>query len=48
MLAAIACYFLAEFEPLSAQDGAHLVLTLGIGAALVRFAVLERRAHRGG
>jgi uncharacterized membrane protein len=48
MLAAIACYFIAEFEPWSAQDSAHLVLTFGIGAALIRFAILERRAHRDG
>jgi hypothetical protein len=48
MLSAIASYFIAEFEPWSAQDSAHLVLTFGIGAALVRFAMLERRAHRDG
>ena len=44
--AAIATYFIAEFEPLTAGEAAHLVLTFGIGAALIRFGVLERRAHR--
>ena len=47
MLAAIACYFIAEFWAWSAADSAHLVLTFGIGAALVRLAWLERRAHGG-
>jgi hypothetical protein len=46
--AALAAYFLAEFEPLSVGEAAHLVLTFGIGAALVRFGVLERRAHKDG
>jgi uncharacterized membrane protein len=48
MLAAIVGYFIPEFEPWTAQDSAHLVLTFGIGAALIRFAFLERRAHRNG
>jgi hypothetical protein len=46
--AAIAAYFLAEFQPLTAGETAHLVLTFGLGAALIRFGVLERRAHRDG
>jgi hypothetical protein len=46
--AAIAAYFIAEFEPLTVGECAHLVLTFGLGAALVRFGVLERRAHRDG
>ena len=44
--AAIASYFIAEFQPLTVGETAHLVLTFGLGAALVRFGVLERRAHR--
>jgi hypothetical protein len=48
MLSAIASYFIAEFEPWTAADSAHLVLTFGIGAALIRFGILERRAHRDG
>jgi hypothetical protein len=45
--AAIAAYFIAKFEPLTAGEAAHLVLTFGLGAALIRFGVLERRAHSG-
>ena len=48
MAAGIACYLIDHFEPLAAGEVAHLVLTLGIGAALIRFAMLERRAHRDG
>ncbi len=48
MAAAIGCYLIDRFEPLAAGEVAHLVLTLGIGAALIRFAFLERRAHRDG
>ena len=44
--AAIAAYFIAEFEPLTVGETAHLVLTFGLGAALIRFGVLERRAHK--
>jgi len=45
--AALAAYFIAEFQPLTVGETAHLVLTFGLGAALIRFGVLERRAHRG-
>jgi len=44
--AALAAYFIAEFQPLTVGETAHLVLTFGLGAALIRFGVLERRAHR--
>jgi len=46
--AAIAAYFIAEFQPLTVGETAHLVLTFGLGAALIRFGVLERRAHKDG
>src|SRR5437868_1737822 len=46
--AALAAYFLAEFQPLTVGETAHLVLTFGLGAALLRFGFLERRAHRDG
>ena len=46
--AAIAAYFVAEFQPLTVGETAHLVLTFGLGAALIRFGVLERRAHKDG
>lgn len=47
-LAAFAAYFLAEFEPLTVGEASHLVLSFGLGAALIRFGMLERRAHRDG
>lgn len=45
---ALAAYFFAQFEPLSVGEASHLVLSLGLGAALVRFGMLETRAHRDG
>jgi hypothetical protein len=43
---ALAAYFIAQFQPLTVGEAAHLVLTFGLGAALIRFGLLERRAHR--
>ena len=48
LLAALAAYFIAQFQPLTVGETAHLVLTFGLGAALIRFGLLERRAHQGG
>jgi hypothetical protein len=48
MLTAIAMYFAVQFEPVSARETIHLLVTVGIVAALLRFAFLERRAHRDG
>lgn len=46
---AIGVYALALFDTsLTARDAVHLVLTVGLLAALVRWGVLEKRAHRGG
>jgi hypothetical protein len=47
--AMIACAGLSVvglFEPLGGRDVIHLVMSAGIGAALVRFGMLERRAYR--
>jgi hypothetical protein len=47
MGAAIAVYALTLFEQsISARDAVHIVMTIGIPAALVRWGMLERRAHR--
>lgn len=47
MAAAIAVYALTLFRvELSARDAVHLVLTIGIPAALIRWGYLERRALR--
>lgn len=48
MLAALAVYVLNMFEPVSGRDAVHVVVTVGIASALVRFGMLERRALRDG
>src|ERR671933_2151636 len=44
MIACVGLYVLSLFEPLSGRDVVHVVMSCGIGAALVRFGMLERRA----
>jgi hypothetical protein len=47
MAAAIAVYALTLFDvQMSARDAVHIVLTIGIPAALIRWGWLERVAHR--
>ena len=46
MLAAMGIYFWVQIEPLTAMETIHLILSAGLGAALIRFGFLERRAHR--
>jgi hypothetical protein len=48
MLGGILLYFIDQFEPIHAREAIHVILSLGIGAALLRFGMLERRAHRDG
>ena len=45
MLGAIALYFLDMVEPMSSRVSIHLIVTIGIAAALARFGYLERRVH---
>jgi len=45
--ACLLVYFLSFYEPIRPRDVVHLVLTLSIGAALFRYAWLERRGERG-
>jgi hypothetical protein len=45
ILGAIALYFLDMIEPMSSRVAIHLIVTIGIAAALVRFGMLERRVH---
>jgi hypothetical protein len=45
MAGGMALYFLNQFEPVTAREAIHVILSLGLGAALVRFGMLERRAH---
>lgn len=48
MLGGMVLYFLNQFEPVTAREAIHVILSLGLGAALVHFGVLERRAHQDG
>jgi hypothetical protein len=48
MLGAIVIYFVEQFEPVTAREAIHIILSLGLGAALIRFGMLERRAHGNG
>ena len=45
MAACLALYVTAWFEPLSAFTVIHYILTAGVGMALLRFVILERRAQ---
>ncbi|HEY1143390.1 MAG TPA: hypothetical protein VGE68_05085 [Sphingomicrobium sp.] len=45
-IAAIVLYAIDMFEPMSARQAVHLILTASIATALVVFGNLERRAHR--
>jgi len=46
MLAAIALYLVDMAEPVGTRVAIHVIVTLGIASALLRFGLLERRAHR--
>jgi hypothetical protein len=47
MAGAIAVYALTLFDAtVTARDAVHIVMTVGIPAALIRWGMLERRAHR--
>lgn len=37
-------YCVSMYEPMDARTAVHIIMTLGIGTALLRFAVLEKRA----
>ena len=45
VLAALAVYVLSMFDPVTLNEGVHVIVTLGVGTALLSFAVRERRAH---
>ncbi|HYG30391.1 MAG TPA: hypothetical protein VD887_09265 [Allosphingosinicella sp.] len=48
MMGGIALYLIALFEPVGGREVAHLLVTIGLAAAVLRFGLLERRAHKGG
>lgn len=47
MAAAIGIYILSMFDNVKARESVHIIMSAGIAAALIRWAFLERRAHRG-
>jgi hypothetical protein len=46
MASALALYVLDMFEPVSGREAIHVILSIAIAAALIRFGMLERRALR--
>ena len=48
VVSGIGCYFIDRWEPLATGETVHVILTFGLGAALVRFGMLERRALKDG
>jgi heme/copper-type cytochrome/quinol oxidase subunit 2 len=46
IVTALVLYVESIFDPLTFNEGVHILVTLGVGAALISFAVRERRAHR--
>ncbi len=47
MGSAIAVYILTMFDTVSGREAVHIVMSFGIAAAILRWGVLEKRAHRG-
>lgn len=46
MLGCIFLYFLTIWTPVDAREAVHIIMTIGLSAALLSFGFLERRAHR--
>lgn len=46
VISALAVYVESMFEPVTLNEAIHIIVTLGVGATLLRFAVQERKAHR--
>jgi heme/copper-type cytochrome/quinol oxidase subunit 2 len=46
MITSLVLYVESMFDPLTFNEGVHVLVTLGVGSALISFAVRERRAHR--
>jgi magnesium-transporting ATPase (P-type) len=46
IIASLGLYVESMFEPLTFNEGVHILVTLGVGSALISFAARERRAHR--
>jgi hypothetical protein len=46
MLGCIFLYCLTMMKHVEAREAIHIILTIGLSAALLSFGILERRAHR--
>ena len=46
MLTCVVIYFVTMFEPVNGRDAVHIIMSDGLGAALIRWGWLERVAHR--
>ena len=44
---AIGVYILTMFDTVTGREATHIIMSFGIAAAILRWGVLERRAHRG-
>ena len=47
-LTAIVLYFVTMLEPVGVREAIHIIVSIGMAAALVRFGFLERRALKDG
>ena len=48
MAAGVLVYFLDQFAPMAGREAVHILVTVGIATALLRFGYLERRALKEG
>jgi len=46
MASAIGIYVLTMFDTVTGREAVHIVMSFGIAAALLRWGILEKRAHR--
>ncbi len=46
MAGAAICYAITFYEPVQTREAIHVIITIGVGATLLRFGALERRALR--
>jgi hypothetical protein len=46
IIATLAVYVESIFDPVNLNEAVHIIVTLGVGAALISFAARERKAHR--
>ena len=46
LLTCIVIYFITMFEPVNGRDAVHIIMSDGLGAALIRWGWLERLSHR--